>query len=199
MSTLKEKFNLSELTKNEIYVGEISQREKGLAIMLFSTFDKPYEANPAKATRFGKNGLIAALGNTEAIVNVKTAWINPRGASAELFATLQEGDNFNDFLVANNLPEQAIVVWEVTESEFATLSEAEQKLFGRTKDGELAEKINPSTGDVLMKEGEKIYTASVLCELENLVDDVFVAHDKVAVAAPAAVPTRAARAVRARA
>ena len=185
MSTLKSKFNLSSLPKNEVFVGSITTKENGLAIQLFSTFDKPYESSGEKS-RFGSNSLISVLAASDPIVNLKTAWLHPKGDVAEVFASLKVGDNFNDFCVAQGIAAQAITVWEVTESEYAELSEKDQARFGRTKEGKLSEKVNPSTGEVLMAKGEKIYTASVLTELELCIEDVFVAHDKsgAVVAAP---------------
>lgn len=195
MSALKSKFNLSSLTKNEVFVGSVTTKENGvdLAIQLFSTFDKPYEASE-KSSRFGSNGLIGMLAQSEPIVNLKTAWIHPQGEVAEKFASLVEGDNFNDFCLANGIPAQAITVWEVTESEFEGLSEKDQKRFGRTKEGVLSAKINPSTDAVLMAKGEKIYTASVLTELDLCIEDIFVAHDKEAVAVAPVVNRLATRA-----
>jgi hypothetical protein len=177
MSALKSKFNLSSLPKNEVFVGSVTTKENGLAIQLFSTFDKPYESSGEKS-RFGSNSLIGVLASSEPIVNLKTAWIHPKGEVAEAFASLKEGDNFNDFCIAQGIATQAITVWEVTESEYATLSEKDQARFGRTKEGELSAKVNPSTGATLLAKGEKIYTASVLTELELCIEDVFVAHDK---------------------
>lgn len=177
MSALKSKFNLSSLPKNEVFVGSVTTKENGLAIQLFSTFDKPYESNGEKS-RFGSNSLIGVLASSEPIVNLKTAWIHPKGEVAEAFASLKEGDNFNDFCITQGIATQAITVWEVTESEYVTLSEKDQARFGRTKEGKLSAKVNPSTGATLLAKGEKIYTASVLTELELCIEDVFVAHDK---------------------
>lgn len=104
-------------------------------------------------------GTAFLLGSFSNNVEKRASVVNVEPAVLEEYG-VKVGDNLNEIFEKNGIPSHRLTVSEIKKSEFDSLIEAnDRRSIG------YQEKVNPSTGEVLLNEGETIYRKVYLTDL----------------------------------